>query len=73
MNLLNENDAALRWSSRLGNLAAASAVRRPEAAFTQDNTAISNRLAAIIGHFRRRLRQEHAAEKLRAQEFLTGQ
>jgi hypothetical protein len=79
MNLLTVNDPALEdartWSGRLGHLAAASPATRPEAAFTQLDSAppaaLPTRLSAILNHLRQRhQRQEHAADKLRAQEFV---
>jgi hypothetical protein len=57
-----------------GSLAAASPANRPEAASTQLDTSpagLSTQLSAILSHFRQK-RQEHAAEELRAREFLTG-
>jgi hypothetical protein len=81
MNLINENDpvrqAARTLSERLGRLAATSPAAGPEAALTQLATHPSSlpaRLSAILTHFRQRnQRREHAADKLRANEFLTGQ
>jgi hypothetical protein len=69
--------AARTWSSQLGSLAAASPATRPEAASPHFDAAppadLSTRLSAILSHFRqRRARQQHAAEELRAREFLTG-
>jgi hypothetical protein len=81
MNLLNANDtarqAARSWSERLGSLAAASPSLRPAAALAQLDTAppaaLPARLSSILHHLRQRAqRREHAADKLRAQEFLTG-
>jgi hypothetical protein len=79
MNSLNDTarQAARTWSEHLGNLAAASRANRPEAVPTQLDfappTDLSTRLSAILSHFRqRRARQQHAAEELRAREFLTG-
>jgi hypothetical protein len=81
MNPLNENDtarqAARSWSERLGNLAAELPAIRPEVAFTQfpaaPPAALPTRLSSILSHLRQRAqRREHAADKLRAQEFLTG-
>jgi hypothetical protein len=80
MNLLGDNDAARQaartWSEQLGNLAAELPARGPETAFTQlDATphALPTGLSAILNHFRQRAeRQEHAADKLRAQEFVMG-
>jgi len=79
MNSLNNpaSQAARDWSEQLGSLAAASPDRRPEASFAQLDNAppadLSTRLSAILSQFRqRRARQEQAADKLRAQEFLTG-
>jgi hypothetical protein len=80
MNMPNDNDTithqARSWSQRLGNLAAASSAIRPQAAFPQLGaiTAPPTRLSSILDHFRQRARRrEHAADKLRAQEFMTGQ
>jgi hypothetical protein len=71
MNPLNDNDAARAWSAQLGKLAAASAVSRTEPAVTQLD--FPTRLAALLDQFRqRRQRQEHAADKLRAQDFVMG-
>jgi len=68
--------AAISLSERLGSLAAQSPAIRPESAFTQldpAHPAISPRLTSILGHFRQRARiQEHAADKLRANEFMAG-
>jgi hypothetical protein len=78
MNSLNDTtrQAARTWSEQLGSLAAASPATRPEAASTQLDTSpagLSTRLSAILSHFQqRRARQQHAAEELRAREFLTG-
>jgi hypothetical protein len=79
MNSLNDTarQAARSWSEQLGSLAAASPVSRPDTSTAQlDNVPpadLSSRLSAILSHFRqRRARQEHAAEELRAREFLTG-
>jgi hypothetical protein len=80
MNPLNENDrsrqAARAWSEHLGNLAAASPAVRPGAAFAQLDappSALTPRLSAIPNLLgQRRQRQEQAADKLRAQEFIMG-
>jgi hypothetical protein len=81
MNLLTDSDAARQaarsWSGRLGNLAAELPLIRPEAAVTKLDTtppsALPARLSAILLHLRQRhQRQEHAADKLRAQEFVMG-
>jgi hypothetical protein len=80
MNPLNETDVARQrgrsWSGRLGNLAAELPAIRPEAAFNQLSAppaAFLTRLAAIFNHLRQRhQRREHAADKLRAQEFIMG-
>jgi hypothetical protein len=79
MNFPNDNDTirqqATTLSERLGNLAASSATR-PEPAFPQlDATApLPASLSSILGHLRQRAqRKELAADKLRAQEFMTGQ
>jgi hypothetical protein len=80
MNPLYANDVtrqqATALSERLGILAAASSSARPGAAFNQlDATApLPTRLSSILDHFRQRAqRRENAADKLRAQEFMTGQ
>jgi hypothetical protein len=80
MNMLNENDTirqqATTLSARLGNLAASSSAIRPQAAFDQLDSAptLPTRLSSILDHLRQRAqRREHAADKLRAQEFMTGQ
>jgi hypothetical protein len=80
MNLLNENDrsrqAARAWSGRLGTLAAASPAVRPGAAFDQLDVPppLPTRLSLILNHLRQRAqRREYAADKLRANEFMTGQ
>jgi hypothetical protein len=80
MNLLNDNDPirqqATTLSERLGNLAAASSATRPQAAFNQldATTPLPASLSSILDHFRQRARRrEHAADKLRAQEFMAGQ
>jgi hypothetical protein len=77
MNLLNKNDATLQdarsWSGTLGRLAAERPAVRAGTAFSQPDTALPSRLSAIPNHLRRRRRrQEHAADKLRAQEFVMG-
>jgi hypothetical protein len=74
---LNDTDpgrqAARSWSERLGNLAAASSSSRPDGAFNQPDApppAIPPRLASVLNHLRRRAQaREHAAEKLRLNEF----
>jgi hypothetical protein len=80
MNPLHANDVtrqqATALSEQLGTLAAASSASRPEAAFNEFNTTAPppTRLSSILDHFRQRAqRREHAADKLRAQEFMTGQ
>jgi hypothetical protein len=77
MTPLNETDVARQqarsWSGRLGNLAAASPTTRPEAAFTQLDAPppLPTRLLSILDNLRQRhQRQEDAADKLRAQEFM---
>jgi hypothetical protein len=81
MNPLNKSDvarqAARSWSGRLGSLAAEVPAIRPEAAFTQLDTtsapALPARMSSILNHLRQRAqRREHAADKLRAQEFMMG-
>jgi hypothetical protein len=76
MNLLNENDAtrqdARSWSGTLGRLAAELPMIRP-GAFRQFDAAPATRLSSILSHLRQRhQRQEHAADKLRAHEFIMG-
>jgi hypothetical protein len=65
---------ARAWSERLGRLAATSAAISPEPASMQPNTLPSPllaRLSAILSHFRQRhQRRQHAADKLRANEFI---
>jgi hypothetical protein len=80
MNMLNDNDTtrqqARTFSERLGNLAASSSAIRPEPAFNQldATTALPASLSPILSHLRQRAqRMEHAQDKLRAQEFMTGQ
>jgi hypothetical protein len=78
MNLLNENDrsrqAARAWSERLGSLAAASPATRPEATFLLLDKApppLPTRLLSILDNLRQRHQErEHAADKLRANEFM---
>jgi hypothetical protein len=69
---INDNDparqSAIALSEHFGRLAASPAVRA-EAAFPQLDPSISPWLASILSHFRRRAR-EHAAAKLRANEFM---
>jgi hypothetical protein len=81
MNLVGNNvtarQAARTWSEQLGNLAGGRPARGPETAFTQIDTAspaaVPIRLSAVLDHFRlRRQRQQHMADKLRAQEFVMG-
>jgi hypothetical protein len=80
MNMPNDNDTitqqARSWSQRLGTLAASSSAIRLGAAFNQldATTPLPASLSSILDHFRQRARRrEHAADKLRAQEFMTGQ
>lgn len=72
MNPLNDNP--LRdWSGRLGELAAEQASSVPAGPFTQigSDAAGPSRLARVLDHFRRQnRRREHAADKLRAAEFI---
>jgi hypothetical protein len=79
MNLLTVNDPVLEdarsWSRRLGNLAAASPAVRPGAALTQFDAPppadLPTRLTLILDHLRQRhQRRQHAADKLRAEEFV---
>jgi hypothetical protein len=78
MSPLNETDVARQqarsWSEQIGNLAAELPATRPEAALTQLGTrptALPNRLTLILNHLRQRhQKREHAADKLRAQEFV---
>jgi len=80
MSPLNETDMARQqarsWSEQIGNLAAELPATRPEAAFTQLGTppaALPTRLSWILNHLRQRhQRREHAADKLRANEFIMG-
>jgi hypothetical protein len=78
MNSLKDNDArqAADWSGRLGRFAAELRASRPEAALTQPDTptlASPTHVPSILEHLqRRRQRQQDTAEKLRAQEFVTG-
>jgi hypothetical protein len=67
--------AARTWSGRLGTLAAASPAVRPGAALTQLGAALPPalpiRLAPILNHLRQRhQRRQHAADELRAEEFV---
>jgi hypothetical protein len=80
MNMPNDNEPirqqARSWSQRLGTLAAASSAIKPGAALNQldATTSLPTRLSSILDHLRQRAqRREHAADKLRAQEFMTGQ
>jgi hypothetical protein len=77
MNPLNETDVsrqqARSWSGRLGSLAAASPAVRPGAAFDQLDAPppLPTRLLSILDNLRQRhQRQQHAAAKLRANEFM---
>jgi hypothetical protein len=78
MTLLNDNHTARQdargWSGRLGSLAAELPATRPEATFTQLGAlpaALPTRLTLILNQLRQRhQRREHAADKLRAQEFV---
>jgi hypothetical protein len=80
MNPLHETDLARQraraWSGRLGSLAGTSPAVGPEAASLQPDTlssALPTRLSAILNQLRQRhQRQEHGADKLRAQEFVMG-
>ena len=63
---LNGHDA-LSWSAHLGALAAQSPTTRPDSAFNQPT-----RPSALLRHLRRRQRQEQAADKFRANEFILG-
>jgi hypothetical protein len=80
LNPLHATDLARQqaraWSEHLGALAAASPASQLGAAFTQLDaapSALTPRLSAIVSHIRqRRQRQELAADKLRAQEFIMG-
>jgi hypothetical protein len=82
MNPLHGTDLARQqaraWSGQLGALAATSSTTRRGAALPQlDPTLPSDlptRLSVILHHIRKRShRREHAADKLRANEFMTGQ
>jgi hypothetical protein len=78
MNPLNETDVAMQqartWSERLGSLAAELPATRHYAALTQLGTppaALPTRLTSILNHLRQRhQRRQHAADKLRANEFV---
>jgi hypothetical protein len=80
MNPLNDNDTARQdarnWSGRLGYLAAEAPAPSPAGILHQFQTvppASPTRLSAILEQIRqRRQRQEHAADQLRAQDFLMG-
>jgi hypothetical protein len=81
MNPLNDNDAARQdarsWSGRLGHLAAEAPAPRPTGALTHldavSPAGLPTRLFSILDYLRqRRQRQEHAADQLRAREFLRG-
>jgi hypothetical protein len=78
MNLLNDNDpaqqAARTFAEHLGSLAAEQPAIRP-GAFPQlaTNVPLPARLSAAIEHLRQRAhRREHAARKLRAEEFVVA-
>jgi hypothetical protein len=78
MTPLRETDLASQqaraWSAHLGALAAAPPAVRPGAAFDQLGTpppALPTRLRSILDNLRERhRRREHAADKLRANEFM---
>jgi hypothetical protein len=81
MTPLNETDVARQqarsWSGRLGTLAAELPATRPEAAFTQLDSrhpaAFPARLLSILDSLRQRhQRRQQAADKLRANEFMSG-
>jgi hypothetical protein len=73
MPLINENDparqAALALSEHFGRLAATAPAIRPRAVFPRPDIAIPPRLA-LAHHVIRRRAREHAAAKLRANEFM---
>jgi hypothetical protein len=60
--------AAVALSGRLGRLAASSAVRT-QGAFPHLDLSITPRLASVLARVRRRA-EEHAADRLRANEFM---
>jgi len=69
VNPLNENEAAQTWSARLGSLAAESPASQLDTAYPN----LSPRLSAVLQHLRQRhQRQQDAADKLRANEFILG-
>jgi hypothetical protein len=81
MNPLTDNDTARQdardWSGRLGHLAAELPAPSHAGILPQFQTAspaaFPTRLSLILDHLRQgRQRQEHAADQLRAQEFLSG-
>lgn len=79
LNAANEaRQAARTWSGQLGNLAADLPVSTPEGIISQFNPSSTPPLSApsnavLTRLWQRAQRREHAANKLRAQEFLTGQ
>jgi hypothetical protein len=77
MNQLKRNAStrqdARSWSAQLGRLAAELPAFRPGPAFNQHNPALPDGLSTILDRLRRRhRRRQHAADKLRAQEFVMG-
>jgi hypothetical protein len=81
MNPISENgpvrQAARSWSASLGSLAAISAGARREEAQPQLDSSppspLPTRLSSILAQLRQRnQRREHAADKLRGNEFMAG-
>jgi hypothetical protein len=65
------SQAAQAWSAKLGCLAAQGPATRPDVLAPQLNAALPQRLAAVLAHFRQRAeRRQHAADQLRAEEFM---
>jgi hypothetical protein len=75
INSPDPSQQARTWAERLGSLAAASPATDREPAATQlgGSPAFPARLSPILDHFRQRhQRRQHAADTLRAEEFLSG-
>jgi len=81
MSSINANDAAQQvarsWSERLGSLAAQLRQTRPTTVVLQPGDvtgygAVSRGLSAILPLGQHNPAQEHAADKLKVQEFLVG-
>jgi hypothetical protein len=75
MNPFNPNDptrqTARAWSAKLGSLAAAQPANRRDVTVPQHSGAVPTRLAAVLTHLRQRAeRRQHAADQLRAEEFM---